>query len=183
MNGIQLAGKKDITGNGIFEFPSDTVFVPRGLDIKYETGVKENDIFRANTWGSITPSNTKLKKIDGVRLQQDTWIKQRSRGQQYGFRASETSQYGPEDPPISNTQIPTVKTGTISAEVYNISTASYLAGHAELPSNLGRDLSVDRVLQRAPGDLLITKNNTYDDQRIVCPGGYSSGYQSRAFFR
>ena len=182
MDESQLKGKQGVTGQNTFEYPSDTVFVPRGVNIPDVSGIQPADEFRAKAWGSITPDSIKTPPVVGAKLDQDTWIKERARGQQNGFRASETTQYGYEDPPVSNVQVNIQSQAQISAKVYNINTASYLAGHAELPSDLGRDLGSDRVLQRAPGDLLITKNRTYDNQTIVCPGGRAAGYQARQFY-
>ena len=183
MQSVQLAGKNDIQGYNTFEYPSDTVMIPRGLDLSFDYGVQPDQKFRSMAWGSITPSEIELEKTKGVQIEQDVWVKARARGQQNGYRSVEVGTYGYVDPPISNTMIMKEESAQVSAAVYNIHASSHLSGHADQAENFGRDLGVSRVLLRAPGDLITTTSKTYDDQTIQNPGGRASGYERLQFYR
>jgi len=181
-----IGGHCSTSGRKIFTFPSDTQIVPRGVDLdKVYTdnlGIIPENEFRSGTWTDQNIDGIEQPTDDGVMLSDTKWIKERARGNQHGYRASEVSQYGPEWYPISNTVLPSRQSEELAPETVNINSASFLSGLSVLPPRLGKDIrGADRVLQRNPGDLLVTTSRTYDSQSILCPGGRNAGYAHIGF--
>ena len=165
---IGLAGHKEFKHHSD---PHDKGIKLSQLDYPHPT-----EVYRTINWGNMTP---KIEKENCTinSISQDAWIKARTRGNQYGLRASENI-HGVEWYDVSNIRKEEKLESQIQAETYNINTSSYLAGHAMLPPNLGRNLpGSSRVLQRAPGDIFITSSAKHNDQNVIEPGGVASGLE------
>ncbi len=153
--------------------------VDKGISLSKLKSPSPESTYRANSWKATTVSQTQDDCVEPKhsQIKQDTWIKERARGQQYGLRASEQI-YGSEWYPVSGVGKPEEQMAQASAELYNINSASYLAGHSVLPPNLGKGLKGSkRILLRAPGDLFITGSKKHNDQTIIEPGGVASGLE------
>ena len=162
-------------GNRIHQHYEDNA--DKGIILSQLASPNPEDTYRSNTWGAVTTSRAEQPTEIINDIDQDTWIKWRARKQQYGLQASEQI-YGSEWYPVSGVAKPSEQMVKPEAELYNINSAAYLAGHAVLPPNLGRGLKgSQRVLQRAPGDLFITGSKKHNDQTIISPGGVASGLE------
>ncbi len=171
-----VGGYCGLAGNKLHEHFDDQQ--DKGIMLNQLPKPDPESTYRANSWVATTTNKAELESKPMGVIDQDTWIKARVRGNQYGLRASE-QMHGTEWIPVSHImKPPEVNKKRISPETYNINASVFLSGHSILPPNLGRELKGSkRTLQRATGDLLFTGSKTHNDQTIIEPGGVASGLE------